>query len=106
MSANIPFQNQTFLFQFNDDDINVSSTIDPSYGCPWTKEFRERESALIKRWKENGIFVDEDFKDINCYWLQFDPAPFSHHLILALIFFIISTVGCTCNAMVVYLLAT
>ncbi len=105
MIANIPFLNQSSLFLYN-DGINVSSTIDPGFGCLWTREFRERESALIKRWKEGGIFVDEDFKDINCYWLQFDPAPLAHHLILALIFFIISAIGCTCNALVVYLLST
>ncbi len=104
----ISFTNRSLsLIPLEDNGDNVTGgTIDPDYGCPWRKVFHERESALIERWKEGGLFVDEDLKEINCHWLQFESAPLAHHLILALIFFIISGIGCTCNAIVVYLLAT
>lgn len=73
--------------------------------CPWLVGFQFQYSSLIERWKLNGFFQEEDFLDINCHWLQFEPAPLVKHLILVCIFFLILVIGCFCNAVVVYILA-
>ena len=73
--------------------------------CSWLAQYRSRHSDLIQRWKLNGFFDDDDFLDINCWWLQFEPAPLANHLILICIFIIILLVGCFCNALTLYILA-
>lgn len=73
--------------------------------CPWLANYRFQQSALIERWKLCGFFQDQDFLDINCHWLQFEPAPLVNHLILVCIFILILLIGCLCNVIAVYILA-
>lgn len=73
--------------------------------CPWLDGYRLRHSALIERWKLCGFFQDDDFLDINCHWLQFEPEPLVNHLVLVCIFIIILLTGCFCNLVTVYILA-
>lgn len=74
--------------------------------CPWRDDYRARHADLIQQWKTNGIFSDGDLDDVNCYWLQFEPAPLLNHLILAFVIFVVSVIGCFSNALVVYILST
>lgn len=55
--------------------------------------------------KDGGIFVDSELNDINCYWLQFEPAPLMNHLVLALIFFLVFVIGFSSNTLVLYIMA-
>lgn len=73
--------------------------------CPWLEEYRWRHSAIIERWKLCGFFEDEDFLDINCHWLQFEPVPLINHLLLICLFIFILLAGCLCNFIVIYILA-
>lgn len=93
----------------NNNNISYSTmaaNISSNSSCPWLEVFRDRESALIERWKKGGVFVDSDLEDINCYWFQFDPVPLTSHLILAFLFFAVSGVGSATNALVFYIMAT
>ncbi|XP_032796187.2 opsin-2 [Daphnia magna] len=74
--------------------------------CPWLEEYRWRHSAIIERWKLCGFFEDEDFLDINCHWLQFEPVPLINHLLLICLFIFILLAGCLCNFIVIYILAS
>jgi len=86
--------------------INGSLENAEGVNCPWREEYRSRQSDLIRRWKTVGIFIDEDLDDINCYWLKFEPAPLIAHLGLVILFLIVFLVGCSSNALVVYILST
>lgn len=92
------------LFARNETSICI--TLDTSFNCSCSiAEYRSRHSALVERWKLCGFFQDDDFLDINCHWLQFEPAPLVNHLVLFCIFVVILLVGCLCNAVAAYVLA-
>jgi hypothetical protein len=73
--------------------------------CPWLAEYQLRHSAIIERWKLCGFFEDDDFLDINCHWLQFEPAPLVNHLLLVCIFVFMLLTGCLSNIIVIYIFA-
>lgn len=89
------------------ESLNESVSLCPSTPfCPWRETFRTRQAALIDRWKDGGLFADGDLDDINCYWLQFEPAPLVNHLALAFLFFVVSLVGGLANTLAIYILST
>lgn len=84
---------------------NNSSELEQIDDCPWLEDYRSRYSPLIERWKVCGFFRDRDLEDINCYWLQFEPAPMLNHAVLAVLYSLMLLTGCLANAITVYILA-
>ena len=87
----------------NDSNEMIANS---SSRCPWLQDYLTREANLISRWKEAGLFVEADLDDINCYWLQFEPAPVIYHMVLAVLFLVIFFVGSVSNALVIYITTT
>ncbi len=86
----------------NDSDEMIAN----SSRCPWLQDYISREANLISRWKEAGLFVEADLDDINCYWLQFEPAPVIYHMVLAVLFLVIFFVGSVSNGIVIFITTT
>ncbi|EFX70796.1 hypothetical protein DAPPUDRAFT_346935 [Daphnia pulex] len=84
----------------------ATDVVTDDLNCPWLAEYQLRHSAIIERWKLCGFFEDDDFLDINCHWLQFEPAPLVNHLLLVCIFVFILLTGCLCNIIVIYIFAS
>ncbi len=77
-----------------------------SSGCPWRQDYLSRQANMISHWKKAGLFVEADLDEINCYWLQFEPAPVIYHMALAALFFVIFFVGSVGNGIVIYITST
>ncbi|XP_050520533.1 opsin, ultraviolet-sensitive-like [Daktulosphaira vitifoliae] len=55
----------------------------------------------IYLWKEHGFYTDDYIKLINKYWFKFPPtSPFAHYT-MAILYTIITAVGCFGNALVI-----
>lgn len=83
--------------------MTANESSDPQLDCSLLR-IRFRTIYPIDKWKSDGYFTEDDILDIDCYWMQFEPIKPTAHFILAILYVIIFIVGCTSNAIVIYIL--
>ena len=84
--------------------VAANESSNPQLNCSLLR-VRFRTVYPIDKWKSEGYFTDDDLLDIDCYWMQFEPITPAAHFILAILYVIIFIIGCTSNAIVIYILA-
>ena len=83
--------------------VVANESSNPQLDCSHLR-IRFRTIYPIDKWKNDGYFTEGDLLDIDCYWMQFEPTKPAAHFILAILYVIIFIVGCTSNAIVIYVL--